>query len=118
MSNPVSLTDERLNELANLTYIEDLTSGDWDEYYELIRMARLGLWARDHGIPTLMHYATDGVVSSKVSGHGDSSDCLEFYYGLKFKPVDVLEKLPDFPKDLLKKIKDSYGVNQGTPKRK
>jgi hypothetical protein len=47
------LTEKDLKEFESLTYIEDLTTCGWDDFYELIRLARLGLFMEELWSPVL-----------------------------------------------------------------
>lgn len=86
-----------MTDAKKLDQLLDIHPDDWDanECHEVYRLARLGLWAEEHAIPAITHYAKDGSVGSHTSGHGESSDHISFYNGLKIESIDVLAHLPD-----------------------
>lgn len=44
-------------------------------------------------LQALEYYAEQGSVGSHTSGHGDSSDHISFYYGLKIAPKEAIQKI-------------------------
>jgi hypothetical protein len=50
-------------------------------------------------IEALEHYAIDGSVGRHTSGHGESSEHISFYHGLKIKPSEALKKMAEVVSD-------------------
>ena len=51
------ITKDNLEFLASLQTVEATEHALYSVRHHLIELARLGLWAKEHGIPTLENYA-------------------------------------------------------------
>lgn len=66
----MTISQERLDEIER---DDDMAVVDYDERKELIRLARLGLWARESGIPALR-----SAILNYTPEHLDVTSCDKF----------------------------------------